>query len=717
MKMPKIPSSATFVSLLMTAPISATTVPTTHPPSAEIERLTIVGQKIARTEQESADSVAVFRQQDVDKLPSFELGDLLQRVPGVQRDNYGFHIRGISQAGAGTGAGNAETISTRIDGAVISGTGNWYGPFSMWDLDQIAVYRGPQSTSQGQNALAGAIVIESAMPEFIKTAKFRSGLGNNGQQVYSAMLNTPLPNDNWAIRLSYDQQQSDGAVHNPTRHSDDAAANNHRTARVALRYSPISALDIQLRLTHTNNRDGVNRVDRAAWEQNHRRIDYSNGRHYWRNRVNIADLRIHYDLNANWQWFAEANYSEQRLRRLTDSDYSAADLGHTHSVYAQHASQYEMRFDYESDRLKGTIGGYYYDMSRDYDLNVALATSVYIANIEQLIGYDPTVFSLQDNHYGATNTALFTEWDYRFAEHWKLTAGLRLDHDKRDNNEFITAYTEPALPAAFSGLVPDDQQSIGDNTNTEWLPKLALTYYFSDDISLALSYQEAYRAGGSGTNLGGNPIYNYTFSPEYTRNYELALRSAWLDNELIINANLYAIDWRDQQVQVQGDSNNTLDYDVRNAGKSTVHGAELNINWQASPYLQPYVGIAYNETEFDHFTTMDETGSRRVNLAGNEFPNAPSFTASAGVDVAWQNWFANVQYSYRSSSYVDIYNSDRYRQRGLVNTKLGYDNGQWRISAYARNLFDKDYVLNDATATSLQVGAPRSYGIMAELRY
>lgn len=688
------------------------------PRDSGVERLTVIGQKIARTEQETTDSVAVFNNQEINALPSFELGDLLNRVPGVQRDAFGYHIRGISQAGAGTGAGTAETISTRVDGAVISGVGNWYGPFSLWDMDQVAVYRGPQSTSQGQNALAGAIVLQSAAPHFDTEAAARLGIGNYGQQLYSVMANTPVLDDTLALRASYDEQRSDGFIDNPTRGIDDAAKSVHRSGRVALRYLPKSDLDITLRLSSTDNTDGVNAINSAAWRQDHSRIDYSNAPHRWTNRVNIADLTVKYDLSPYWQLFGEANYSDQDLRRDEDSDYSAADLGHTHSSYRQNARQLELRGNYDNgENLRGVVGLYYYNMNRDQDLNVALATSVYIPNIEQMIGYDPIVYSQQYNHYDASNKALFSEWDYRFASHWQITAGLRIDQERRQNDEFVTAYTVPAVPPALSGLIPEDQLAQGDVTNTEWLPKFSLGYLITPDMSLTLTYQRAYRAGGSGTNLGGNPIYNYRYDPEYTNNVELALRSAWLDQQLFVNANLYYIDWRDQQVQVRGDSTNSLDYDVRNAGRSTVQGLELSIDWQLADWFKPFFSAAYNKTEFKDFTTLDTSGSQLVDLSGNSFANAPRFTASVGAESRWANWFGNLQYSYRSRSYIDIYNQDCYPSYGLLSAKLGYEAANWTLSLYGQNLLNREYMANYATVSRLQAGAPRTFGLMLEVQY
>lgn len=58
-----------------------------------------------------------------------------------------------------------------------------------------------------------------------------------------------------------------------------------------------------------------------------------------------------------------------------------------------------------------------------------------------------------------------------------------------------------------------------------------------------------------------------------TWNYELSLRTQWLDRRLTLNASAFYIDWKDQQVYVQL-SDNVYDYETQNAGSLRVWGFE-----------------------------------------------------------------------------------------------------------------------------------------------
>jgi outer membrane receptor protein involved in Fe transport len=53
-----------------------------------------------------------------------------------------------------------------LDGHYLNYNEMYFGAPSVWDVDSIEVYRGPQTTSQGANAIAGAIVVKTKDPTF-----------------------------------------------------------------------------------------------------------------------------------------------------------------------------------------------------------------------------------------------------------------------------------------------------------------------------------------------------------------------------------------------------------------------------------------------------------------------------------------------------------------------------------------------------------------------
>ena len=124
-------------------------------------------------------------------------------------------IRGINRFGAG---GTGVTSNIYIDGLPLNQTGLTFGLESVWDTAQIEVLRGPQSTVQGRNALAGAVVVQTADPSYDWLFKGRARVAEHGTEQYAATVSGPIIEDQVAFRLAADYQTRDGYIDvvNPT---------------------------------------------------------------------------------------------------------------------------------------------------------------------------------------------------------------------------------------------------------------------------------------------------------------------------------------------------------------------------------------------------------------------------------------------------------------------------------------------------------------------
>ncbi len=147
-----------------------------------IETITVTGQKIDRSLQETANSVSVTTAKALEQLDISTPSDLFQHIPNVHGGtNQGFTIRGIDSFNV-SGGGNSYLTSVYFDGAPLPFRMVRSGKMSLWDVNQVEVFRGPQSTIQGRNALAGAIIIRSQDPTYEWSGKARVTLGEEGQQ-------------------------------------------------------------------------------------------------------------------------------------------------------------------------------------------------------------------------------------------------------------------------------------------------------------------------------------------------------------------------------------------------------------------------------------------------------------------------------------------------------------------------------------------------------
>ncbi|MGC8030374.1 TonB-dependent receptor plug domain-containing protein, partial [Salmonella enterica] len=87
---------------------------------------------------------------------------VLNDVPNViYTDSVGAPvIRGMDSQGPNNGqnvfwGGTVPRATINLDGHYLNYNEMYFGATSVWDLDSIEVFRGPQTTSQGANAIAG----------------------------------------------------------------------------------------------------------------------------------------------------------------------------------------------------------------------------------------------------------------------------------------------------------------------------------------------------------------------------------------------------------------------------------------------------------------------------------------------------------------------------------------------------------------------------------
>ncbi|MEM6302970.1 MAG: TonB-dependent receptor plug domain-containing protein, partial [Pseudomonadota bacterium] len=228
--------------------------------NTSIEEILVTGTKQDLTLQEIDVSVEIFNQERLDAEALFDLNDVLRRIPNVVSDgsNGQLTIRGISRAGLG---GQGVTSNIYLDGAPINSRALGLGSDSVWDINQIEVLRGPQSTVQGRNALAGAIVLRTTDPSYEWEGKGRVRAAEFGGRQYAAALSAPLVENQLALRLSADLQQTDGFITNALDGSaQDDLENLLVRAKVLIEPDALPALRAKVTVDYNETDSGITSV-------------------------------------------------------------------------------------------------------------------------------------------------------------------------------------------------------------------------------------------------------------------------------------------------------------------------------------------------------------------------------------------------------------------------------------------------------------------------
>jgi len=188
----------------------------------DLGTIILTGQKTDRSLQDTDASVAVIRPDEGAAAGADDLLQAAERIPnvGLFAGERGISIRGIGQTGFGFGETNfgltrspSDLIATYIDGIPVS---TYAGPTAFWDVGQIEILRGSQSTLLGRGSLGGAVVIETNKPSFERESAARVTVGTNGTRGISVMTGGAIVPEVLAFRLTLDGQTTEGFNDNLT---------------------------------------------------------------------------------------------------------------------------------------------------------------------------------------------------------------------------------------------------------------------------------------------------------------------------------------------------------------------------------------------------------------------------------------------------------------------------------------------------------------------
>jgi outer membrane receptor protein involved in Fe transport len=742
----------------------------------KLNTVTVTGQKMERSLQDTKESVVVLTSEDLETRNLTELTDVIQQTPGISGDQFGFRIRGVRSSDGAINPNRGDLASVVIDGVTTSGWIKSGAVGQLWDVSQVEILRGPQSTNLGRNALAGAIIVNTSDPVYANEGKVRLGFGNYGQREYKGVANINLMEGISALRLSAEHSQSDGFIDNITRNEKDYNGRENTVYRMKLLLEPTDDLKMVLSYQHLENEYGDSRVLLGEFDKDDRKST-NDADAVFKTKADLASLNLDFKINHRWALKSISAYQDGERDRLSDTDLSALAYGSGGGTVIQDNEDtnwsQELRLNFNSDTVRGSTGVYYTSIeaknsqvaNNDLNLvtqfdsfarsqNINFPLGQFLTNPINLVpfGGSGTLSALYPEFYGTEQTgftnvettswAVFTEWDVDFAENWTASFGARYDNEKKEYSTGSNSISPNTLPtplgapygsagigavtldsiigianaqlSSFAQNVPETDKSKSFNNI---LPHAGITYHWNEDVTTSFFAKKSYRSGGSELTLlhGVND-----FDQEELWNYELALRSELLDGRGLLNANIYYSDWKDQQVKIQELGTSSSAYTItENSGRSELYGAELSFDYILTETLDLYVGGALSNTEYKDFKSADGSND----YSGNEFTFAPKHTAMTGLNYqSFNGFFLNTSMNYQGKSYSDVANEKELSARTLVNINGGYEIQDLKLEVYVKNVFDRTYAnhnnLQAANGTpAVRMGDPRVIGARATYNF
>ncbi len=205
-------------------------------PDDSIEEIIVTGEFRSDPLDALPSSVSVATAAQIASLQAQHLEQLLSIMPnvnvasGASRARY-FQIRGIGETGQFIAPLNPSvgTIIDHVDFSGIATVGTLY------DVRQVEVFRGPQGTLYGANALAGLINVTTNDPTKALEAGVTVEGGDYNTRSVGGFVSGPL-SDSVQGRLAIQQYDSDGYVRNHFLNSDDTNNFDELTIRGKLHW-------------------------------------------------------------------------------------------------------------------------------------------------------------------------------------------------------------------------------------------------------------------------------------------------------------------------------------------------------------------------------------------------------------------------------------------------------------------------------------------------
>lgn len=675
------------------------------------------GDRTASTLDETRASVSVVRGEPVDAPAVQTVKDAYRRAANVSAGDWtesGFIIRGINSEGLVPGGAGAPLASFYIDGVQQTTDGTRRGARGMFDAEQVEIYRGPQSTLSGRAALAGAIYMRTIDPDFIRSGAAQLTYGSDNHRQAGLAFGDAL-GSNLAYRFSAEWSKKDSDINYPSyrrfERYDDFATDEYYTLRGKVLWLPMGdqATRVLFSYSHSYDSPEYNDIVGSAWSgaapsYSARRGDawgaltpepYASMvgelpafQETRSTKVDNFGIEVTHDFSDVLRFTSMTGFSRSVTDRPSINAGTPGEFLFTEGQFTQRTISQEFRLNYEVDGFRWVAGVYGAWLDNDAWRN------------STLLSYDES-----RNSTDISNLALFGETTYEFAPGWNVIAGARLDWISQKQDAFY----------AVNGMVTSDTAS--DFDDTVLLPKFGIEYAFTNGQTVSLIYQEGYRQGGAGIRSSDGVVYSY--DPEYAKTLELAWRARFLDDRLSVGANVFYQDWKHQQIEVMADPTDFASSYIANAGKSESYGGELELAYAATDELNLFASVGLLHTEFKEFN-IESWGA---DFSGQAFPNAPEQMVALGFRWAQeQGWFAAAAAKYTSSSTSrleqGVTRPVELKPYTIVDAEFGYAWEEVKLTAYATNLFDKEYFTYEYGPGALAtLGERREVGMRLDYRF
>ncbi|WP_375194327.1 TonB-dependent receptor [Sphingobium sp.] len=707
----------------------------------EGDNIVVTARRRAETLQSIPAAVSATTQETLTRASASDIQDIARLTPGLSYNsgNAGGlaapSLRGVTNVTTTTFDNN---VGVFLDGVYLSAKSNL--DIDLFNLARVEVIKGPQSALYGNNAFAGAINYVLDRPSDHLTGRIKASAGTDGLAEIAGKISGPIT-DTLSAMVVGSYSHFGGTIDN-ARGSNLGGWDYKVSGSGMLLWKPSTAFEASAFYYHyedeldgganymfvnncggttttSNNRGGSNRryycgALRAPDEVNVDPASYS------RRKTDLVIGRASYDFGGpvlrytgSWGKYRTVALQDQHLNSMGGLPTAQRRFTLPFVGPVREWSQ-ELRLEsYGNNVFDWAAGGYYYDRQ---------AAQITVVGV----GPAQTAKSLDnENVENTTMKSVFAMGTVKLSPAFDIEAQGRWTWEDKDSvltNNLTGAVLRPKADFSYG--------TYRVTANWRWAQNKSF-----------------YAVVASGTKSGGfnntAVVTEQSFGPEKNTTFEIGTKNQFAGGKITLNASAYYIDWTDLQLSVPsaiaGQTN-----PVTNIGSASVKGFEVDFTARPTRYWDLNLAYSYTDPKWDE-GTVDYSSSRicptaaacglaqagsGIDVGGFQIPRTSRHQYVAAttytIPLPTSELYLRADVSYRSEQPTNAIALQYTDEQVLVNSRIGWVKGNYEISLFAKNLFDKRYIVSSVNepefvpATSFTtgfVGNGRIVGLTAEAKF
>lgn len=639
---------------------------------------------------------------DVQKYKIYGSNDLsvmLQGTPGVST-NYDMRGDGITIRGFGADTGDIYRDGIRESGQVRRSTAN---------IERIEILKGPASVLYGRSAGGGVVNMVSKFANFDSKSSVGAYAGSYDNYGTTADINQVI-NDNLAVRLTGEYGES-GSFRSGIENKIEM-------------FSPSFTYkndDGTLTWTTQYTYDKLGRVpDRGPAYENlpagtSIKMGFAQDGDYVDDILQVVRTDVNYQYAPDWNfhWAASYRQAEQNFDHFYFGTYCGLDgkdlkgkectskKGYINQIYYwQQTSNktttntFDIKGKFKTGQLEHQImmgTDWTYEQREPRLANEAQNGSIYgyvnpfTGEREYSRGNGPLKMR-QHNYNEGTTYGVFIQDLIGLNDQLKLMMGVRYDYFDFSTTNKLTNEHRNVKDGSFS-----------PNVGLVWQPLPEHSFYTSYSKSFAPF------GGQMGVNqvTGSTDVTKMDKEPQYNEQYEVGVKSEWLDSRL--NTQFSVFDIRKNNIRYKPKPNEEPEV-WATAGQHQSRGLEFSFIGRVLDNVFVRGGYGYTDAKV-------KEDKQKPEQEGNSLANTSKNTGNLFVRyLPTEQWYTEMGVTYVGSYYPNINNAVKMEGFNRVDAAIGYSADPWNVTLAVNNLTNKEYWRSDSMP-----GTPRN--VLLRLNY